>query len=315
MRIAVIGAGISGLACADGLRRAGYDVTVFEKSRGIGGRLSTRRTPENLRFDHGAQFFTVRAKVFRQFLAGEARRWPAAREFALEADWFIGAPDMKSFLRPVAQNLKVQLETRVEHIERSDAGWELSSGDESLGNFDQVIITAPSPQVQALTGFSAHMQAALSSVKMAPCWAIMLTLANPAGLDHDVFSSRDDKLAWLARNSSKIGRAEAPECWVAHASSEWSAEHLELSRDEVLKTLLPDICQLLETSMDELIYFSAHRWRYAKVLKPLGEAFLQDETGTVFAAGDWCLGARVEDAFISGFELARHIRDRKSKAA
>ncbi|MEH2425805.1 MAG: FAD-dependent oxidoreductase [Nostoc sp.] len=41
--IAVIGAGIAGLVCAQQLSLAGYSVLVVEKSRSLGGRLATRR--------------------------------------------------------------------------------------------------------------------------------------------------------------------------------------------------------------------------------------------------------------------------------
>jgi predicted NAD/FAD-dependent oxidoreductase len=58
VRIAVIGAGIAGLACAREIARADVAVTVFEKARGLGGRLATRRDG-NLAFDHGAQYLTV----------------------------------------------------------------------------------------------------------------------------------------------------------------------------------------------------------------------------------------------------------------
>ena len=56
--IAIIGAGISGLACATALNTAGYRVTTFEKSRGVSGRLGTRVT-DNWQCDHGAQYFTA----------------------------------------------------------------------------------------------------------------------------------------------------------------------------------------------------------------------------------------------------------------
>ena len=307
MRIAIIGAGMAGLSCAKVLNGAGHDITIFEKSRGIGGRLATRRTPDGLKFDHGAQFFTVRTEPFREFLAGETLKWPARRDFAQDKDWHMGAPDMKSFLRTIAGSLNIQLETRIEAITFDDGQWRLGGQGTELGIFDRVIITAPSVQVQALTEFSPRLQSQLSAVHMAPCWTFMLTLNNPSVLDRDAYRNPQANLAWLSRNSSKAGRAATPECWVAHASPQWSTENLELDKEQALQMLLPEICQFLDASMDDLIYFSAHRWRYAKVTKPLGAPFISDETGTMFAAGDWCLGARVEDAFTSGYELAQHL--------
>ena len=66
MNIAIIGAGLSGLTCANILSQQ-HQVTVFEKARGVSGRLSTRRS-EDLRFDHGAQFIRARSDVFKTFI-------------------------------------------------------------------------------------------------------------------------------------------------------------------------------------------------------------------------------------------------------
>ena len=65
MKIIVVGAGLSGLSAARELSSRGHDVTVFDKGRGVGGRLATRRAGSAV-FDHGAQFFTARSDEFQQ---------------------------------------------------------------------------------------------------------------------------------------------------------------------------------------------------------------------------------------------------------
>ena len=308
MRIGIIGAGLAGLSCAHELRRGGFDVTIFEKSRGIGGRIATRRTPEDLRFDHGAQFFTVRSKAFRHFLAGAVKRWDAVGEFDQTRDWFIGTPDIKSFLRPVAKPLDIWLNTPVTGLSRDGEKWIIETDETTYDGFDRVILTAPAPQTQSLTQFSEHLQGQLSKVEMSPCWTLMVAFLDPVDRDFDVKKMTQGPIDWLARNSSKWGRKETPDCWVAHASAAWSSEHLELDREQILNKLLPEVYDILGQGEDDLLYFSAHRWRYANVVQPLGEAFISDETGTLFGAGDWCLGSCVEHAFKSGYELATHIR-------
>ena len=47
-----------------------------------------------------------------------------------------------------------------------------------------------------------------------------------------------------------------------------------------------------------------HRWHSAKTIKPMGKTHVWDARLGVGIAGDWCIGHRVEDAFISGLELA-----------
>jgi monoamine oxidase len=61
MQVGIIGSGIAGLSCADRLTSFGHEVCLFDKGRGPGGRMSTRRVEvegHTLSFDHGAQYFT-----------------------------------------------------------------------------------------------------------------------------------------------------------------------------------------------------------------------------------------------------------------
>ena len=58
MKTAVIGAGMAGLTVARTLRKAGYQVTVFDKSKGTGGRLASRSYPGGW-IDHGAPYFSA----------------------------------------------------------------------------------------------------------------------------------------------------------------------------------------------------------------------------------------------------------------
>src|SRR5512146_1128134 len=101
VRVAVVGAGIAGLACAQELARADAKVTVFERSRGLGGRLATRRQGA-VAVDHGAQCVTARGRAFARYaeialragaldawqprIMEDDRAWPAPVE-----DWWIGA--------------------------------------------------------------------------------------------------------------------------------------------------------------------------------------------------------------------------------
>ncbi|MEP4556332.1 FAD-dependent oxidoreductase, partial [Cobetia amphilecti] len=71
--IAIIGAGIAGLSAATRLAAQGHAVTIFEKARGPGGRLASRRTSEGP-IDIGAQYFTARDPRFQSAL----EQWRAA---------------------------------------------------------------------------------------------------------------------------------------------------------------------------------------------------------------------------------------------
>ncbi len=165
-KVAVIGAGLSGLVVAHGLRDRA-EVVVFEKSRGPGGRMATRYAGDYA-FDHGAQFFTARTAAFRAFLqpliaAGVVKSWPARfveldrdrvtamRDWSDEQPHFVGTPGMNSIGKHLAASLSVATDTRVTRVERSRKGWLLTDAEgRDLGRFDWLVMTMPAPQTADL---------------------------------------------------------------------------------------------------------------------------------------------------------------------
>lgn len=125
MRIGIVGAGMAGLACAEKLSRLNYAVQLFDKGRGPGGRMSTRRVSTSAgdtTFDHGAPAFTASDPAFRQRLdawiaAGLAAAWPAA-----DADSYVGVPTMGAPIRQMAAGQSVRFATRVLKIEEGSPG-------------------------------------------------------------------------------------------------------------------------------------------------------------------------------------------------
>ena len=93
--IAIVGAGIAGLAAGRVLHDAGHRVQVFDKSRSTGGRLCTRRG-EGWQADHGAQYFTARHPDFdaEDILVLVTARFPtinrltAGQRKGYDASWF-----------------------------------------------------------------------------------------------------------------------------------------------------------------------------------------------------------------------------------
>ena len=340
--IAVIGAGIAGIACARTLMQAGHKVTVFEKSQGAGGRMSTRET-EFGSFDHGAQYFTVRDARFEKALAtanGMVRPWSANTVRILdglgrvvasslppkEAHW-VATPGMNALVRqwaePLLKNDSLVLDTQVVRIEAdklSPERWQLQtegSGDGGRvhSGFDSVVLAVPAAQAQALLLSSQQgkaLQAEISKVSVAPCWTLMLAFpqaAQPAlahlGPQWNAARSTHHRIAWLARESSKPGRGPI-ERWTVQASPDWSQRHLEDDAERVKAKLLKAFTEVTGIRA-EPPHAVAFRWRYAQTIEPLGKTHLLDRATGIGVCGDWCLGHRVEDGFVSGLEMALAI--------
>lgn len=303
----VIGAGLAGLTAARTLKDRGEAVTVVEKSRAAGGRLSTRRVGET-GYDHGAQYLTARDKPFRALMTGLSNQgsvalWePTGKD--RDEEWHVGQPGMRHLVEPLCNGIDIAFETRVETLQADDNGvvarLSASAGDITERRFDRVISTVPAPQASALLGQHDPVFAAIEDVQMAPCWALMLGFAGPVDRSPDILRSPNDAIGWIARNSSKPQRTG--HTFVIHASPDWSREHLELSKEDAAKALLPYFREA--TGIDaEPQSIDAHRWRYAFVEKPLGQPFLASQDGRLFACGDWCIAPRAEAAFESARQL------------
>jgi hypothetical protein len=90
------------------------------------------------------------------------------------------------------------------------------------------------------------------------------------------------------------------------ASAAWSQEHLEDDAPRVQAKLLKAFAEV--TGIHAAPTFAqVHRWRWAKTQAPLGQSHLWDAEAGIGLCGDWCLGHRVEDAFVSGLELALKV--------
>lgn len=362
--IAIIGAGMAGITAARTLAQAGHSVTVFEKSKGVGGRMSTRRT-EFGGFDHGAQYFTVRDERFRtmmQWALGSApeiaRPWAANAVRVLDAQGrtleaplpsrephWVAQPGMNALVglmtAPLLAKKRIFNSHQVRLIERAANGkysLQCHNPDEAnakpilVGRFDSVLLAIPSVQADTLLKDSsllknehstqdirrllADFAQKISAVTVSPCWTLMLAFPNALptrpnapthllGPQWSAARSTHHRIAWLARESSKPGRGGI-ERWTVQASAAWSTEHLEDDADRAKAKLLKAFAEITNIRATPA-YAQVHRWRYAKTDKALGTSHLWDRAMGIGVCGDWCIGHRVEDAFVSGLELALSV--------
>jgi len=316
--IGIIGAGVCGLACANLLKSEGYSPTIIEKSRGIGGRMATRRADGGIDFDHGAQYVTARNPDFKALMAeairdGSADYWypsPIDSNTSMPEDWVVGLPGMSGFVKPLANGIDIRLSTDVTGVDRVSNSWCIRTQKKPNGDiFDRVVVTAPAPQARTLLVSEPSIGSELGGVSIEPCLALMVAFEEALSVKFDAQRWDSGDLAWVARNSSKPKRDNAGDCWVIHASPLWSAKHLELERDEIAQKLLSLFESTLGVALPSICHMSGHKWRYALTTSPLGKPFLASKDKSLFVGGDWCLGARVEYAFESGQAIAAAVID------
>lgn len=307
-RTAVIGAGMAGLTCAAALRAAGGSVTVFDKARGPGGRMSTRRlalTEGEVTFDHGAPVFTARDPGFRAQVAlwtqaGLVAPWSAAGEGA-----FVGAPAMNAPLKAVAAGLEIRCGVTITGLARIGDGWVLEGPDESDLAYDRVVLAVPAEQAAVLLVAANDAFAALArSTVSAPCWSLMLVFSRPIETELRVLDG-DEVIGRAFRDGHKPGRSGG-EAWVIQASSTWSRDNLEAGPSDVATWLLAAFETRMPTPLPPLLSSVAHRWRYAQP-EPLALGALWDPAAGLGVCGDWLDGGDVEGAWRSGARLAAQL--------
>ena len=306
--VAVIGAGLAGLACALRLAESGVHVRVFEAQRAPGGRLATRRFAM-ASFDHGAQFLTATDAGFIRVLAaaadaGAAGRWqPDWPDRGRPGDLWIGVPAMSALPRFLAHDLDVEYGARILRLERGRRGWSLLD-DRGLAHtdFTAVALALPAPAAVALAGSRTPLAARAGAVPMAPCWTALVAFDAELPGVADAGFTGDAVLAWYARNSSKPGR-EARESFVLQATSDWSRAGFGRGAHTVQRALLDRFSECIGRALPRTLIADSHRWRHARVEVPLGEACLYDPESGIGFCGDWCLDARAEAAWISGRAL------------
>ena len=318
--IAVIGAGLAGLLVSCKLS-GDHDVTVFEKSRGVGGRMATRRAGP-YEFDHGAQFFTARSQAFREFLepmiaAGVIADWPAAfaqlngDRITSDRRWdegyphYVGVPGMNAVGKALAEGLDIRLDTTVGAMSRQDGAWQLADDKgAALGEFDWVVIAVPSAQAAELLAETSL--AACTNVTMHACFALLLGFEARVKLPWQAALVRDADISWISVNSSKPGRPAATSL-VVHSTNAWANAHIDDNLDAVRHHLLQSFSQVTGIDAAAPEYAAVHRWRYANVDRQDGERFALDARQKLAVCGDWFVRGRVEAAFSSARALVRRL--------
>ncbi len=267
--IAVIGAGVAGLSCADRLAENGLQVQVFDKGLQPGGRVATRYRL-GLTFEHGA-------------------------------------PGQRPLVEHLASRFPVVCESRVDRISRQPGGgWIVGfAGQPARGPFSGVVLALPAPQVRELLAPTSTLAERLAVVTMRPVLTALVALPGPLGRGWELIRFRDQSLELALRQAGR--HVLGPEGWVLQASAEFSRDNLECDPQAVAQHLWHRFRNALDLTTATPLYLRGHRWRYGRTERPLGQPCLHDDALGLGICGDWCIDDGVDAAQASGRALAARI--------
>ena len=319
--VAIIGAGLAGLTCATALKGLVTNLRIFEKNIFPGGRISRFRAGE-YEFNHGAQYFTVNNPLFWNIVSawqtdGIVRPWDGwivelDQGRAMKSDTatqrFTGVPRMQVVAENLAQHCDLVTSVNITEIERQEeGGWRLfNERGVYQGAFDIVIIATAAHQVSSLCRAIPSISKPAENVDMTVCWSGMIAFDKALDIPYDAAYVLNSPLSWISRCQVTEPKNDA-DCWVLHASPEWSQQYAASFRGRVMYALLDAFWTATDLTEQKPASSSVHCWKHALPINPISEDSLFDDVEAIGACGDWCTAPRIEGAVLSGFSMADRV--------
>ncbi|MDB9314918.1 FAD-dependent oxidoreductase [Spirulina sp. CS-785/01] len=319
--VAIVGAGIAGLICATELQATGQSIILLDKSRGIGGRVATRRL-QGTCVDHGLPYLEVQGEALHSFI-------PQCKESLGLSLWteqpqrYIVPEGMNTMAKQLAQGLNIVRNCRLEQLtlSPSETYWQLTGSNEQTLTCHALILAFPAPQILPLLIpltsqyselYALHQQ--LATVRFNPCITVMA--GYPPRLREYIpwpmqTLTQDVHLSQIIHDSQKRPSPHNG-VFVFHSTPQFAESYLDTpDLTPVAEALVAHAAKVLgQPEFATPLWSQGHRWRYARTETPLSRPCVSiTDPLPLVCCGDWCLGGGIEDAIHSGKAAAHWIVD------
>ncbi len=342
--VVVIGAGLSGLTAASQLRQTGLSVLVVDKSRGLGGRLATRRLGATA-IDHGCRYLEPFAdsalSPIPELLAANVLQPWQPEAFSLSADGalqpmatgtlYVAPQGMSAVAKALAPGLNIHRHWRATSLTPLPQGWRIEG--ETLGGdvpsataleARAVVVAVPAPQAIALIVAAAQHDEALKTlvqrlqtVDFEPVITVMAGYGSRCApsptVQKDpggwlVTGDNHPTLRWVGLDSSKRTDPQEPVV-VIHSSAAFATQAIDRpDLEPVGQALLATAAEILGSALSDPDWMQVHRWRYGFAQTYLKAPILSSPAlPNWVGCGDWCNGGSAEGAIASGKQAATAI--------
>ncbi len=276
----VIGAGISGLSFANKMQSLGVSIAVFEKARGTGGRISSKRVTnsqrQNMDFDLGCSSFVGHTKPFK----AQLNQWHQDRVIE---PWFKDDQDNLHYVavsrnsaltRYLSNNLTCHFSTKIESIRKNNQLWEVSYINENGINHyvhaKNIILATPAPQACDLLPDEIKIKANIKGVSIAAQWVLAVELENESLNLTDLSFPNNDVIHSISIESNKPRRTHTRNTTILQiqASAPWSQNNIDTDKALVETSILKQLEQIIGQPVLAL-NSHLHRWLYSTVSRGL----------------------------------------------
>jgi len=320
--VAVIGAGITGITLANLLQKK-FNLTVFEKSRGVGGRMATRRA-EPYQFNHGAQYFKIENKEFKDFLQPlilnkiikplEANQIEILNKEVIKRtkiynkQYFTAESKMNSVVKYLMNNnFSIKLLCKIEKIIKENNKWfVIDSGQVSFGPYDWLIITIPPNQAKEILYNNFKFLDIIKKIKMRSCYSLMLGFDKFEEFDFDTALFLNEDVQWLSIRKIILENKEYYNLLI-NSSYNFAEQNINGSKDKISDHLIKQVSDILKCKLNNYEHKALHFWKYAMSEKNNSLGSLLDEDFKIIVCGDWCMNGKVEGGFLSAKDASNKL--------
>ncbi len=315
----IIGSGVAGSTIAHLLSKK-YSVHILDKARGPGGRASNKRFKKDLNFDHGVQYISPKDKKFLKFSkkliqAKILKEWTGSHiDFNFEKKKnslkLIGHKANNDLVKYQLKGIKKTFLSKVTKINFKGKFWEVLFENKLKIQSKGLIITCPFPQLKAIAKKYLNSKILRLGVKMEPNITVMIAFKNNKTLPISSIKFNDKILSWAANENSKKRFISNTNLWTLQASLAWSKKNINKYKNnkKIEDELVMRFLKLTGIKKNKLIYKRIHGWKYSYNYRKTKFLSFWDKKNRLGLCGDWFNGPKVENAWLSAYNLKKQIR-------
>ncbi len=316
--VCIIGSGVAGSSIAKLLSRK-FDVHVFDKARGPGGRASNKRFNKSYGFDHGVQYISPKSYEFKKFVNKLHKKkilklWKGNHlDFSFEKKHpdakYIGKKANNEICKYQLNGIKKSFFSQVTKIEYVKNNWEITVNKKSKFYFKRLIITCPYPQSKKLSRKYLSKKLLNLNINMKPNLTLMLAIKQMKPLPVSSIKFNDDILAWAAYENSKKRFKSKIHLWTIQACLDWSIKKINKYKKDksIINQMVSRFTQLTGVKNKQIIFKKIHGWKYSYNFNQTNIDSFWSNKYQLGICGDWFLGPKVEHAWISAVSLFKKI--------
>jgi predicted NAD/FAD-dependent oxidoreductase len=316
-KLTIIGSGFSAGVLSRSINDK--DIIIFDKSRGPGGRSSTRRVENIGVFDHGLQFISPKEKKFELFLhnylSSFIKQWDGdyicfEESRKIEEKKYIGKSGNNDFVKNLI-NTKVYYQKELISIKKVKDFWLLDFKDGTKNECGKLALTIPLEQCKKITE-TEQLNLKFEGV-MEPNLTTMVAFDKNLEILGNAFKFKKNSiLGWVANESSKLREVNNPnlELWTLQSSLIFAQKNIQeyrLKKEQIMDLMIDEFMNIFNIKNTNIVHKDIHGWLYAYKLEKFENDFFWDQEINLGICGDWMCGSTAESAWRSATGLANQI--------